>query len=167
MLVEEAAAAGLHANICRFSSVYGCPHDHPDRVAMAFALAAAGRQDQISIEGANNTFDFTAIRDIADGLWRLIEATDAGESLPPIHFVSGHGTTLGDLAQLAVKLSSKDITVGQAPPRSFDVSRVVGDASRALSLIVWTAKTDLRTGFEQLVRDLAQAARHPAAAEPM
>jgi len=157
LLVEAAAAAGLRANICRLSSVYGCPHDHVDRVAMAFARAAAGHSDRISIEGSGNTFDFTSVRDVADGLWRLVQATDGGEQLPPIQFVSGHGTTLRELAQMAARAAVKDFFIEEARPRSFDVSRFIGDPARARSLLGWTATADLRTEFERLVRNLAIA----------
>lgn len=157
LLVEAATAAGLRANVCRLSSVYGCPHDHVDRVAMAFARASAGQSDRISIEGAGNTFDFTSVRDVADGLWRLVQATDGGEQLPPIHFVSGRGTTLQELAQMAAQAAVRDFVIEEARPRSFDVSQFIGDPARARSLLGWTATADLRTEFERLVRNLATA----------
>jgi nucleoside-diphosphate-sugar epimerase len=163
LLVEAAAQAGLRANICRFSSVYGCPHDHVDRVAMAFALAAAGRSDRIFIEGAGNTFDFTSVREVADGLWRLVQATDSGESLPPIHLVSGRGTTLGELAQMAADAAVRDFVMQDAAPRSYDVSRFIGDPSRAFSLIGWAARSDLKVEFARLVDDLRLAAPAPRA----
>lgn len=89
----EAATQGLVANIIRFSSVYGCAQDHPDRVAPAFARAAAFG-GQIRLEGGGNTLDFTFIDDVAEGLERAILATDQGRRLPPIHLVSGVGTQL-------------------------------------------------------------------------
>jgi nucleoside-diphosphate-sugar epimerase len=75
-LVEEARQDGLIANIVRFSSVFGCPLDHPDRVAMAFAWAAC-RGGTMRLEGGGNIFDFTFIHDVVDGLWRLAQASDA------------------------------------------------------------------------------------------
>jgi nucleoside-diphosphate-sugar epimerase len=53
-LTRQASKAGLVANVCRFSSVFGCPLDHPDRVATAFASAAA-RGGRISVEGATTS----------------------------------------------------------------------------------------------------------------
>jgi UDP-glucose 4-epimerase len=155
LLVEAATAAGLRANVCRFSSVYGCPHDHVDRVVMAFARASAGQSDRISIEGVGSTFDFTSVHDVADGLWRLVQATDSGEQLPPVHFVSGRGTTLRELAQMAAQVAVRDFVIEEARPRSFDVSRFIGDPTRARSLLGWTATVDLRMEFERLVRNLA------------
>jgi nucleoside-diphosphate-sugar epimerase len=157
VLVRNALDAGLHANICRFSNVFGCPLDHPDRVAMAFAAGAA-RGGRISVEGPGNTFDFTSVRDVVDGLWRLIEATAAGERLPPIHFVSGRGTTLGELAQMAAEMARADLVVEEAASRSFDVSRFIGNANRAKALIGWSAATDVRTEFAKLVNAIASEA---------
>lgn len=154
-LAQEAGEAGLLANICRFSSVFGCPHDHADRVATAFAAAAAGRRDYISVEGPQNMLDFTSVRDAAEGLFRLIQATDAGERLPPIHFVTSQGTTLGDLAALAVQLSGRNLRVEDSSPRAYGVSRFVGDPARARSLLGWAATRDLRSEFARLVREIA------------
>lgn len=155
LLVKAATSAGLRANVCRLSSVYGCPHDHVDRVAMAFARASAGQSDRISIEGASNTFDFTSVQDVADGLLRLVQATDGGENLPPIHFVTGRGTTLRELAQMATQAAVRNFVIEEARPRSFDVSQFIGNPARARSLLGWTARADLRTEFERLVHTLA------------
>lgn len=157
LLVQDALDAGLHVNICRFSNVFGCPFDHPDRVAMAFAAAAA-RGGRISVEGPGNTFDFTSVREVVDGLWRLIEATAAGERLPPIHFVSGHGTTLGELAYVAAEMARADCVVEEVEARSFDVTRFIGNPDRARSLIGWSAATDVRTEFAKLVDAIASQA---------
>jgi UDP-glucose 4-epimerase len=157
LLVQDALDAGLHANICRFSNVFGCPLDHPDRVAMAFAAAAA-HGGRISVEGPSNTFDFTSVHEVVDGLWRLIEVTAAGERLPPIHFVSGRGTTLGELAQVAAETARADVVVEEVEARSFDVTRFIGNPERARSLLGWSAATDVRTEFAKLVDAIASAA---------
>ena len=154
LITQSAAESGLLANICRFSNVFGCPLDHPDRVAMAFAAAAA-RGGRISVQGPMNTFDFTSVQDAVDGLCRLIEATASGERLSPIHFVSGHGTTLGGLAKMAAGMALKEVIVEEAPARPFDMSQFIGDPTRARSLIGWTVTADLRTEFSRLVAALA------------
>ena len=119
-LVRLARKAGLVANTCRLSNVYGCCFDHSDRVAMAFASAAVNG-GVMNVEGGTSTFDFTSVRDVADGISRLIEATASGERMPPIHFVSGHGTTLHELAHLAAAMAVRPVRIEEAPPRDFDV----------------------------------------------
>lgn len=156
-IVEAASAAGLVANICRFSNVYGCPLDHADRVVMAFAAAAA-RGGVMSVEGSDNIFDFTAVNDAVDGLWRLVRATRQGERLPPVHFVSGQGTTLGELAQIAAARALGEVAIRESPARNYDVSKFVGDPARAQALLGWTAQADLGDEISNLIAALAGAA---------
>ena len=152
--------AGLHAglvgNICRFSNVYGCPHDHADRVVMAFAAAAA-RGGVISLEGGDSTFDFTCVDDVVEGLWRLIQASAAGERLPPVHFVSGIATTLRELAGMAAARARGPIRIDEIPTHDFRVSAFVGDPTRAQALLGWTAQGDLGQGLSRLIEMLASA----------
>ena len=152
-VVEAASGAGLVANICRFSNVYGSPLDHADRVVMAFAGAAA-HGGVMSVEGSANMFDFTAVDDAVDGLWRLVQATRQGERLPPVHFVSGQGTTLGELAQIAAARALGPVTIQEAPARTYDVAKFVGDPARARALLGWTARADLAEEIPSLIAAL-------------
>jgi nucleoside-diphosphate-sugar epimerase len=154
LIVEAAGRDGLVANICRFSSVYGCPRDHHDRVVTAFALAAA-HGGAISVEGRTNIFDFTFVDEAVEGLCQLVHATMRGERLPPIHFVSGRGTTLGELAEMAAHHARAKVSLTEAPPRPYDVSSFIGDPRRAETLLGWTAQADLRDTLPKLVSQLA------------
>jgi UDP-glucose 4-epimerase len=152
-LITSAAEAGLNAVICRFSSVYGCVLDHADRVVMAFAGAAANG-GIMRVEGAQNTFDFTAIDDVVLGLWRLIQATRSGELLPPIHFVTGEATTLLELAQLSMRHAAASTVIENAPARVFDVGQFVGDPERAARLLGWRATIPVSIGVPRLINAL-------------
>ncbi len=154
-LTAQASSAGLLTNICRLSNVYGCPHDYGDRVAVAFA-AAATWGGVARVDGSDCLFDFTFIADVAEGLCRLVEATVAGERLPPVQFVSGRGTTLGGLARLAKGISAHPVDIVEAPARTFDVSRFVGDPTRTRALLGWQATTQIEDGMALLVRALQQ-----------
>lgn len=155
-IVARATAAGLPASTCRLSSVYGSVDDHPDRVAMAFAGAAA-RGGVMRVEGDGHTFDFTHVDDVADGLVRLVAATAAEGSQPTVHFVSGAGTTLRQLADIAAASALRPVTIESAPPRDFDVARFVGDPERAARLLGWRAQRDLGAGIRALVDGLSLA----------
>lgn len=120
---------------------------------MAFCGAAA-RGGIIRVEGSSNTFDFTPVADVADGIARLVEATIADGLMPPIHFVSGIGTTLGQLATMTAAMAKEPVWITEAPPRDFDVSCFVGNPERAATLLGWRAKTPLRAGIARLVADL-------------
>jgi len=154
-LIVQASIAGLQANICRLSNVYGCPHDHHDRVVVAFARAAA-RGGIARVDGADCLFDFTFITDVTDGLCRLVEATMTGERLPPIQFVTGRGTTLGALASLAERISAHPVQIIEASARTFDVSRFVGDPARARALLGWQTTTPVEHGLATLVGAMHQ-----------
>lgn len=144
-------AAGLPHAIVRLSNVYGSPLDHVDRVVPAFvrgALAGA----PLRVDGPENSFDFTYVNDVADGIARVIDCLSAERRpLPPIHFVSGIETTLGELASRVVTHAGSPSTVTIAPPRNFDVSRFVGDPARARELLGWVPRTPLDDGLQRLI----------------
>lgn len=149
-IVRAAAADGMVANVGRFSNVYGCIQDHHDRVVPAFARAAA-TAGVMRIEGADHMFDFTHIADVARGLHLLVDATAAGERLDPIHFVTGQGTTLGRLADIAIRTGDGRVRQELAPPRNYDVARFTGDPRRAQETLGWTAEIGIADGFAGLV----------------
>jgi nucleoside-diphosphate-sugar epimerase len=150
-LIEVARAAGLRASIVRLSNVYGSTADHADRVIPAFAKAAA-TGDTLHLEGASNTFDFTHIEDVSRGILTLSKRLiDGGEAPPPIHFVGGVPTTLGELAELAIELAGSQSEIAHAAPRNFDVAQFFGNRSRAAELLNWTPEVSLREGLARLI----------------
>ncbi|MDB4929958.1 MAG: NAD-dependent dehydratase [Myxococcaceae bacterium] len=149
-LAEAARRDGVRATVVRLSNVYGCTRDHHDRVIPAFARAATFG-DAIRVEGADRLYDFTHIDDVARGLTALVRRLDTGIELPPIHFVSGVGTTLGELASLATALAGTTCEIAPAPPRTYDVARFVGDPARASDLLDWRPTTPLSEGLARLI----------------
>lgn len=172
LLAMEARAAGLCVNVCRLSNVYGSVHDHPDRVIPAFASAAA-RGGRMRVEGNDNLFDFTSIVDVGRAMMALIDATRRGEELPPIHFASGVGTTLGQLADLARRYATAPVEIVEAPKRDYDVVGFVGKPERAQQLLGWRAEIPIEAGIRNLIDQFsrqqsvaANLAREPEAAAP-
>ena len=84
----------------------------------------------------------------------VMERLEAGETLPPIHLLTGTPTTLRDLAAVATTFAGNRVPVVEAPPRSFDVSRFHGNPSRARQVLGWAPRVGLRDGFARLVGDL-------------
>lgn len=149
--LEEARGAGLATAIVRLSNVYGSVHDHADRVVPAFARRALAGEP-LRIDGADHTFDFTHIDDTARGIASVIDALQAGERrMPPIHFLTGTPTTLGELAAAAVDLAGSASPLVHAPPRTYDVARFYGDPSRAHTLLGWQPRVPLRDGLARLL----------------
>ena len=155
----DARDAGVRTAIVRFSNVYGSTADHADRVVPAFARAAA-HGTIIRLEGAEHTFDFTHVDDVAQGVSRIVALLESGESrLPAIHLVTGIPTTLSELAGLAMEAGGCALPVEHAPARSYDVARFYGDPSRAEALLSWRPRVALRAGVSRLVNDYRASCR--------
>ena len=161
-LTWEARDAGLRTNICRLSNVYGSVLDHPDRVIPAFAIAAA-RGGHMRVEGSDNIFDFTNIADVGKAMKVLIEATMRREELPPIHFASGVGTSLGQLAELARRHARALVEIREAPKRDYDVVGFVGKPERAQQILGWRAEIPLESGMVDLIDQFSR--EQPVATE--
>jgi nucleoside-diphosphate-sugar epimerase len=153
-LALAANRAGVRAAIVRLSNVYGSARDHRDRVVPAFVHAAASGAP-LRVEGAERLYDFTHLDDVTRGLAALVERLDAGaDPLPPIHLVSGVGTTLGELAAQAIALAGTRSEITAAAPRTYDVARFQGDPTRASALLGWSARIPLRDGLVRLIADV-------------
>lgn len=158
---EEARAWGIRTAVVRFSNVYGDVLDHADRVTPAFARAAATGAD-LRLDGPDHVFDFTHVREVVRGALLAAQALDAGESLPPIHFVTGRGTEMRELAEIAVAAGGKGSRIVAGTPRDYDVCEFVGDPARAERLLGWRARTMPEQGVPALVRDYAAICRRAA-----
>lgn len=142
---------GLRTAVVRLSNVYGTARDHADRVVPAFARAAA-LGSPLRVDGPDHTFDFTHIDDTCRGLVSLVELlASRPDAPPPIHLLTGHATTLGELAELAVRLGGGRSPIREAAPRSFDVSHFYGSPSRAAALLGWAPRVRLAEGLGQLI----------------
>ena len=149
--IEESQQTGLAAVIVRFSNVYGSIHDHPDRVIPAFCRASA-LGSSIRVDGRENTFDFTYLDDVIQGLISLILLISARKtSLYPIHFTRGMGVTLEEIAAIAQRASEFPISIVEGPSRSFDVSCFYGDPSRAKEVLRWHACVSIEEGMSRLI----------------
>ena len=142
--------SGVDTAVVRLANVYGALNDHPKRVTPAFARAAADGE-LLQVHGRENTFDFTHLDDVIYGLLSVVEALQAGEVLPPIHFATGLPTTLGELADIAVKLGSSQAKVAEIPAPAYNVSRFVGDPTRARELLGWQARIRIGEGMHRLI----------------
>lgn len=144
--------SGVETAVVRLANVYGALNDHPKRVTPAFARKAAAGE-LLQVHGRDNTFDFTHLDDVTLGLLSVVEALQAGEVLPPVHFATGWPTTLGELADLAVSLSGNKARVAEVPAPSYNVSRFVGDTARARELLGWQARIRIGEGLNRLIDD--------------
>ena len=153
-LIRSAQRKGARVAIVRFSNVYGSTDDHSDRVVPAFTRKAL-MGESLRVDGVDCTFDFTYLNDVIQGITSLIQVlSESKESdLPPIHFVSGKATTLGELASLSIELTDSESPIEINSPREFDVSKFYGTPDRALNLLGWKPRVDIRQGLKYLIRD--------------
>lgn len=164
-IVLEARSQGLQTAVVRLSNVYGCTKDHVDRVIPAFSKAAVEGLP-LRVEGSDHTFDFTHVNDVVRGLRALIGRLESGaQPLPPVHLVSGHPTSLGELAAICCRLAKSDAPINEAAPRSYDVARFYGDPSRAQELLGWGAEISLEAGLMHLIEDFRQGVALHSVAE--
>jgi nucleoside-diphosphate-sugar epimerase len=151
-LVSAAQRDGVRACTIRLSNVFGSTADHADRVVPAFARAAVLGHD-LRVDGADHTFDFTHIDDVTRGIVALTELLGSrGVVPPPIHFVSGIPTTLGELAAMAIRIAGTSSGVRLATPRDFDVARFFGSSARAEALLGWKPRVHLEEGLTRLIQ---------------
>ncbi len=88
----------------------------------------------------------------------------ARDLLPPIHFVSGRGVSLPELAALAVSAGDGATSITIDAPRAYDVTRFIGDPRRAETLLGWKAETTIEDGVARFVGAFRER-RHGAAAK--
>ena len=155
-LILEARNQGLQTAVVRLSNVYGCTKDHADRVIPAFTRSAIEGLP-LRVDGSNHTFDFTHVDDVVRGIRALIGVLESGDqSLPPVHLVSGHPTSLGELAAICCRLAKSDAAITEAAPRSYDVARFYGDPTRTREILNWASEIPLEAGLMRLIEDFRQ-----------
>lgn len=109
-LVDAAAEQGVRTAIARLTNVYGSRFEHPTRVVSAVCHAARNSRP-ITLFGPQREFDFVHIRDAVQGLRRMIEVLDRGESVPTLNLASGRGVTLAALARTATRRADSEVPV--------------------------------------------------------
>lgn len=154
-LLAAAAAGGRRAMIVRFSNVYGSVADYPDRVVPAFAMAAA-HGGRLVVRGPDQVLDFTHIDDLVRGLLRLVAVFgDARVDVPTLHFVTGRGTSLGELAAMSAALSPTGCEMVEAPKTGIHVGRFIGCGARARRWLDWAPEIEIEDGLRRLVASYA------------
>lgn len=149
--IEYAMQNGIAASIVRFSNVYGSIHDYTDRVIPAFCKAAA-EGNSIRVDGKENSFDFTYLNDVINGLLSLIRImATKKQSIKPIHLTRGIGVTLEQISVIAQQASEVPISIIENPSRTFDVSHFFGDPSRAREVLKWQACVSIEEGMHRLI----------------
>jgi UDP-glucose 4-epimerase len=124
--------------------VYG-PYDVEDRVVSKFLLTAM-RGDILTVNGANETLDFTYVQDAADG---IVAATllDVANN-KTYNITKSHSKTLLEAAELAVRIAGK----GSIDVRGRDLdfpSRGALNIDAARRDLGYNPQVDIEQGFDE------------------
>lgn len=155
LALEAAVQRGLRAGHIRLSSVYGDTQDHATRVVPAFILAAL-RTEPLRVDDNTGVLDLTHVSDVVAGLIAFSKKIAGGSPLSPMHLVSGQGTSLLELATMVTELTKSLSQIQTASPRTYDVSRFVGNPHKALSTLGWMQRTPLALGIQKLIAEYKQ-----------
>ena len=158
---EEAEAAtnaarrhGVNTAVVRLTNVYGDPDDHPQRVVPAFVRSVL-RGESLRVDGAGCMLDLVHIDDAVAGLVAMIDRLQDGErELPVVQLVSGHGTTLGELAQMCVRVGGRPVGIVERTPGRGRVRQFVGDPTLARDVLGWQPRIGLEEGLRALAREM-------------
>jgi nucleoside-diphosphate-sugar epimerase len=135
--------SGMSHTIIRPSAVYG-PLDVNDRVISKFLLAAM-RGDVLTVNGANETLDFTYVQDAADGIVAAALLDVAHNRT--YNITKSHSKTLLEAAELSVRIAGK----GSIDVRGRDLdfpSRGALNIDAARRDLGYNPQVDMEEGFE-------------------
>ncbi len=145
---ELEAAALRYFNACGASADGSIGEDHdPESHLIPIVLQVAlGQRPHVQIFGTDYpTPDGTCIRDyvhvedLADAHLRVINHLKAGQ-LVDYNLGTGVGVSVREVIETARRVTGKPIAVVESPRRSGDPAVLMGDASKALRELGWSAK---------------------------
>ena len=109
--------------------------------------------------------DFLDIRDICDAYVRCAAHDDDLADDEILNLASGRAIRIGDLLEQMLALSHTKITVRQEPSRlrHAEISKVVGDASKARKLLGWQPRIKIEETVETVLQTARQKLKKVAA----
>lgn len=140
---------GVQVGILRPFNTYGPRQSLRAIVPTILAQALAGTE--LRLGSLDPMRDLTYVADTVDGFIRFAELPDfCGRT---IQLGSGQAVTIGDLVQLAERVTGRslDVVVEQqrVRPADSEIPALVSDPSTASDLLGWRAQTDLLEGLQQ------------------
>jgi len=143
MLVKDYCRKyGLEYTIIRPSAVYG-PLDVSDRVISKFLLTAMGNSE-LTVNGENETLDFTFVEDAAEGM--VLAGLSPNAVNKTYNITKSHSKTLLEAANLAITLVGKGAVTVKEKHADFP-SRGALDITRAKEDFGFDPKVDIEEGF--------------------
>ncbi len=144
-LLGEGMVKQFHNNwtIVRPSAVYG-PFDKPNRVVNLFINKIKNRE-QITLQGADNLFDFTYIDDIVHGLERVVAVQPRGETY---NITRGQAHTLQNMTDMLYeKLGADPNYIAEPKPENYP-QRGSLDITKAKHELEYNPQFNLSRGLD-------------------
>jgi len=144
-LLGEGIVKQFHDNwtIVRPSAVYG-PFDKPNRVVNLF-INKIRNNERITLQGANNLFDFTYVDDIVHGLERVVDLKPQNETY---NITRGHAHTLQNMTDmLYAKLGAEPNYIAEPKPTNYP-QRGALDITKANEELEYFPTFDLSRGLD-------------------
>lgn len=142
---------GGRALTLRLANIYG-PRQDPAGEAGVIAIFTsrllAGEPCVVNGDG-NQTRDYVYVGDVADAIARGVTSADA---TGVANIGTGAETTVNELHRRLARLAGANGAAEHAPAKPGEQRRSVLDASRAKTLLGWSARTTLDEGLTQTVQ---------------
>ena len=136
-------------------SVYG-PGGRPDAV-LPTVLRQAVHSGVVEVVDPRPVRDFVHVDDVVEALRRALTADVAPGAVVTCNIGSGVGTSIGELAAAALRVTGRSAEVALAPsadrPSGADISRLVADPSLAEEVLGWRAAVGLDEGLRRMVAE--------------
>ena len=153
-LLGEGIVKQFHNNwtIVRPSAVYG-PFDKPNRVVNLF-INKIQNNEQITLQGADNLFDFTYVDDIVHGLERVVDLKPQGETY---NLTRGESHTLQNMTDMLYsKLGAEPNYIAEPKPDNYP-RRGALDITKANEELEYVPQFDLNRGLDDTIHRLAES----------
>ena len=144
-LLGEGIVKQFHDNwtIVRPSAVYG-PFDKPNRVVNLF-INKIRNNERITLQGADNLFDFTYVDDIVYGLERVVDLKPQGETY---NITRGESYTLQSMTDMLYsKLGAEPNYIAEPKPKNYP-QRGALDITKAKQELGYNPQFDLSRGLD-------------------
>jgi nucleoside-diphosphate-sugar epimerase len=152
-LLGEGIVKQFHNNwtIVRPSAVYG-PFDKPNRVVNLF-INKIQNNEQITLQGADNLFDFTYVDDICHGLERVVDIKPQGETY---NLTRGESHTLQNMTDMLYsKLGAEPNYITEPKPVNYP-QRGALDITKANEELEYVPQFDLNRGLDDTIHRLTE-----------
>jgi nucleoside-diphosphate-sugar epimerase len=150
-VMAMASASAMESVILRPFSILG-PRLSRDSV-VATILRQARHDEYIWVNNLHSVRDYCFVYDLADAIVRACCLDIPGSIL---NIGSGTGTSVAEIARIALKLFGRDIPIRQCEvsdrPTQSDIPLLIANVERADSTLQWRTKTTLEQGLVETMQ---------------